>query len=129
MTNHTWDFTLKALKNGREWELQKQYSVLLTPGVYSRIEAGFIFNGASIPRLVWPLIGSPMTGKYVRAALVHDDAYENKRVFIGGQPIPIFRRSADDTMLMLMKRDEVWRWRRNTIYLAIRVGGQHAWKT
>lgn len=31
-----------------------------------------IVNGASIPRVFWPLIGSPFVGLYVRASVLHD---------------------------------------------------------
>lgn len=30
------------------------------------------FDGASIPVWAWPLIGSPFTGKYRKAAVIHD---------------------------------------------------------
>jgi hypothetical protein len=36
--------------------------------------AGTIINGASIPRTLWSSVGSPYTGSYRRAALVHDAA-------------------------------------------------------
>ena len=35
---------------------------------------GMTTDGASIPRALWTLIGSPYTGNYRRAALVHDSA-------------------------------------------------------
>ena len=38
------------------------------------VPAGTIINGASIPRTLWSSIGSPYTGDYRRAALVHDAA-------------------------------------------------------
>lgn len=34
--------------------------------------AGTVINGASIPRTLWSSVGSPYTGDYRRAALVHD---------------------------------------------------------
>ena len=34
-------------------------------------------DGASIPRALWTLIGSPYTGDYRRASIVHDRACEN----------------------------------------------------
>jgi hypothetical protein len=34
-------------------------------------------NGASIPQALWTLIGSPYTGDYRRAAIVHDYACDN----------------------------------------------------
>jgi hypothetical protein len=36
--------------------------------------AGTVVNGASIPRTLWSTVGSPYTGDYRRAALVHDAA-------------------------------------------------------
>lgn len=38
------------------------------------VPAGTIINGASIPRTLWSSIGSPYTGDYRRASLVHDAA-------------------------------------------------------
>lgn len=40
-----------------------------------RVPAGFITDGASIPRYLWPFIGSPFTGKYLWPAVFHDHAY------------------------------------------------------
>ena len=134
MTYHTWRFTLKALKNGREWELQGDYlvSFLGARVAYVVIKKGFVYDGASIPRFAWRLIGAPMTGKYTRAALVHDWLYVTKQVHVWGSsryPMAIGRKYADKIMLTFMKRDGVVWWRRNAIYLAIRVRGQHAWET
>lgn len=36
--------------------------------------AGTVINGASIPRTLWTSVGSPYTGDYRRAAVVHDAA-------------------------------------------------------
>jgi hypothetical protein len=41
---------------------------------------GGITNGASIPRTLWSSIGSPYTGKYRRAAIVHDFAVQTPGV-------------------------------------------------
>jgi hypothetical protein len=35
---------------------------------------GAIINGASIPRIFWSIIGSPFTGEYRNASVVHDVA-------------------------------------------------------
>jgi hypothetical protein len=45
---------------GRRWEAPK----------------GAIINGASIPRTLWSSVGSPFTGNYRRAAIVHDCALQ-----------------------------------------------------
>jgi hypothetical protein len=36
------------------------------------VEPGFIFDGASIPRPLWALVGSPFTGDYRDGAVIHD---------------------------------------------------------
>ncbi|MVN78649.1 DUF1353 domain-containing protein [Hymenobacter sp. HMF4947] len=36
--------------------------------------SGSIVDGASIPRVLWTLVGSPFTGDYVYASIVHDVA-------------------------------------------------------
>lgn len=40
------------------------------------IPRGYVWNGASIPKVVRPLIGSPFDGPFVTAALLHDFLYE-----------------------------------------------------
>lgn len=41
------------------------------------IPAGFISDGASIPRIFWN-ISSPLDARYIKAFLKHDYCYENK---------------------------------------------------
>lgn len=43
-------------KNGRKWIALR----------------GAIVNGASIPKVLWSLLGSPFVGKYRRASVIHD---------------------------------------------------------
>jgi Protein of unknown function (DUF1353) len=47
--------------DGKEWDTPVDYSV----------------DGASIPRAVWTLVGSPYTGDYRRASVVHDKACDD----------------------------------------------------
>jgi hypothetical protein len=35
-------------------------------------DPGFSTDGASIPRALWTIVGSPFTGKYIGAAVIHD---------------------------------------------------------
>lgn len=57
---------------GRRWEAPK----------------GSVTNGASIPRTLWSSIGSPYTGNYRRASIIHDIAIRT----------PAIVRSEADTM-------------------------------
>lgn len=50
--------------------------------------SGTVINGASIPRTLWTSVGSPYTGDYRRAAVVHDAA-------VGSAGVP---RAEADTM-------------------------------
>ena len=41
-------------------------------GYIWKVPAGFISDGASIPRSMWSVVGSPFSGKYRLAAILHD---------------------------------------------------------
>jgi hypothetical protein len=41
-------------------------------GIVWQVPAGSFLNGATIPRSLWTLIGSPYTGAYRRASVIHD---------------------------------------------------------
>lgn len=41
------------------------------------IPKGFEFDGASIPRIFWTIVGTPFDPEYVEAALMHDYMLEN----------------------------------------------------
>jgi len=56
------DFTFTQALDGTVWE---------APG-------GSLVNGASIPRVLWTLVGSPFTGDYVYASIVHDVACDTR---------------------------------------------------
>jgi len=44
------------------------------------IPAGEITDGASIPRAVWSLEGGPFSGKYRKAAVIHDYLCRTKQI-------------------------------------------------
>lgn len=41
-------------------------------GKHWRVPAGYVTDGASIPRLLWSVVGSPYDADHLRAAIVHD---------------------------------------------------------
>jgi hypothetical protein len=80
--------------------------------------AGFVTDGASIPQEFWSLIGSPFTGKYRTAAVLHDAAYRTLGV------------TKDDADLML--RDASLElgcphWIAEALYTGVRFGGVDAY--
>lgn len=75
---------------------------------------GLEFDGASIPVWAWPLIGSPFTGKFRKAAVIHDTL-----CFIKDRP----HREAHYLMYLACRALGVGKIRAKLIYWALLVGG------
>lgn len=86
------------------------------------IPKGFISDGASVPRPFWPLVSPMDCGEL--APLVHDYLYRT-----GGVDGRFTRKEADQIFRQHMKDAGVPLWRRQPVYLAVRVAGRHAWKS
>jgi hypothetical protein len=82
------------------------------------VSAGLWTDGASIPKILWSFIGSPLTGRYVRGAIVHDALYSAQ---------PISRKECDLVLLELMEQDNVPRWKRLSMYYAVKLFGWSHW--
>ena len=83
------------------------------------VPAGFVSDGASIPRFFWRIIGSPFRGMYRDAAIVHDWLY-----FSGKYT----RLETDRIFKQAMKELGVSAWRRGAMYRAVRIGGANSWQ-
>lgn len=77
---------------------------------------GLIFDGASIPRFMWRVIGSPFVGKYRRAAIIHDQYYTYG---LEGHPVES-RKDTDKMFLEAMEELGVSWWKRKMMYRAVR---------
>lgn len=82
------------------------------------IDSGFYWDGASIPRFAWTIVGSPFTGYYTVAALVHDALY-------GSEIIP--RSECDRVFNEIMEDWNVPIVKRQTMYRAVRWFGNGVW--
>ena len=60
----------------RLMRLVRPFSFFDGAGNTWRAPAGAVVNGASIPRALWTVVGSPYTGDYRRASILHDVACE-----------------------------------------------------
>jgi Protein of unknown function (DUF1353) len=60
------------LEDGRKMRLLKPFAYVDQFETRWDAPAGSIVDGASIPRLIWTLIGGPFEGKYRNASVVHD---------------------------------------------------------
>lgn len=102
-----------------EWKLTK-------PFVYNSkrfgkivVPEGFVINGASIPRFLWSIIGSPWSGRYAKGSGIHDWVYYDQT---------FTRKECDEIFLEIMVLDKVPAWKRFVIFRALRIFGGFAWK-
>ena len=83
------------------------------------VKNGFDFDGASIPKWLWSIYGSPLNGTYVVASLIHDALYASQKVS---------KSVSDKIFLDIMKQSNVGYIKRISMYLAVRVFGGKDWK-
>jgi uncharacterized protein DUF1353 len=56
----------------RDMRLLEPFAFIDATGKRWDVPAGAVINGASIPQGAWSLVGSPYTGNYRRASVIHD---------------------------------------------------------
>jgi hypothetical protein len=114
--NLTGPLKVELLANGRSARLIHPYRIGTADGRIIEVPEGFVTDFASVPRLFWRIV--PPWGRYSPAAVVHDYLYQSAKVS---------RKEADDIFLELMARLGVPRWKRYTMYWAVRGFGGFAW--
>lgn len=70
-------------------------------GDWVNVPAGYLTDGASVPRLFWSLI--PPWGIYGQAAVVHDIMCEYLSITKEGTPFRVSRKVCDDILLQAME--------------------------
>ena len=83
------------------------------------VKKGFDFDGASIPKWLWSIYGSPLNGDYVVASLIHDGLYASQKVS---------KSVSDKIFLDVMKQSNVGYIKRTSMYLAVTMFGGKDWK-
>jgi len=83
------------------------------------VPRGFLIDGASIPRTMWRLIGSPFLPMFQKAATVHDYLYTHHKVS---------RKKADQIFREILKDNTVSKVKAGVMYAAVRTGGYFAYK-
>jgi len=99
------------------------FSIDSVCGVTIRIDVpkGYAFDGASIPRIFWSLVGQPTDGLSLRAACIHDWMCDHAETYA-------MRRLGDTFFLHIMEDSGVSKLRRLILYLAVRFYGRFIWK-
>lgn len=54
------------------FELLKDFGYIDSTGARWQAKTGALTDGASIPRVLWPITGHPYQGPYLKAAVIHD---------------------------------------------------------
>lgn len=75
------------------WRVLTSFSYKIDNDSWITIPAGYLTDGASVPRLFWNII--PPWGKYGQAAVVHDLLCEYLMVVRNGRPERITRARCD----------------------------------
>lgn len=86
--------------------------------VVVHVMPGFRTDGASIPRLLWFIFGTPYDPDIMADAIAHDAMYR-------GRIVP--RKAADDTFRDMMEKSGIKRWKSRRIWLGVRLFGWIAW--
>ncbi len=96
-----------------------EYFKLLEDYVYGGITvpAGFVFNMASTPRVIWTFISPFDLGP---SAVIHDWLYNTHYDFT--------RKDADQILMRMMQQSGISRWKRHAAYRAVRLLGRGAWR-
>jgi hypothetical protein len=122
MSTFTTPLIVKYL-DGRRWELTEEFDFASdTLERIIRVPIGFTTDFASIPRILWIIF--PPTGKYGKAAVIHDDLYQFPQMIIPS----ITRLQADRTLfegMVALRVNFLTRW---IIYLGVRIGGWRFYK-
>lgn len=101
------------------WELLADFHSMVECFPFT-VPAGFVTDGASIPRFLWRICGHPMSTKRFPAAVLHDWLYYEVNSFTREEADQVYR----DGLISL----GFPRWKANLEYYAIRwFGGSH-WK-
>ena len=78
---------------------------------------GESYDGASIPRIAWSIVGHPLQREFRWPSYWHDRLCENSRTWSE-------RRLADAVLLCLLEKERVGYLRRTAMWLAVRL---YAW--
>lgn len=120
MSSFTTPLITKFL-DGRDFELHEQFAYRIgdeKSQLVINVPVGYVTDFASTPRFIWWLL--PPTGKYGKAAVVHDFLCQYHKIMNGSESIYVSRKQGDDIFYEAMEVLKVPKWQRDTMYFAVR---------
>ena len=112
------DLNALFIGNG-QWRLITPFTYITKSGKEIIAPVNMITDGASIPRFAWMIVGSPWSGRYVKATIPHDFLYSKAE----GS-----RKEADLIFYEAMGVLGVPRWKRWIMYQAVRIFAYFIWQ-
>ncbi len=113
-----------ACLSGDRLQLWSEYAAeLRLPGLsaLAQIPEGYSWDGASIPRWAWSIMGHPLEGDLRLPSLVHDWLCEHSETAAD-------RMVADAVFFLLLSRAGLPRWRRICLWAAVRFYAIFIWR-
>jgi hypothetical protein len=107
----------QAISNDRH--IVAEPYALTVDGWHISISVGFEFDGASIPRFFWRVVGHPMQGEALPASLIHDAMYRTRLMD---------KEQADNLFYRLLRINEVGRIKSWLMYRAVKHFGGGSWR-
>ncbi len=101
--------------NSKKYALRSRLS-FINDKYEVEVNPGLITDGASIPKILWSFVGSPFSGKYVEAAIIHDALYDS---------CTVSRKEADQIFYEIMISQNVNKIKAKIMYLGVRIGGRN----
>lgn len=83
------------------------------------IEAGFVSDGMSVPRILWRFIDPPITAETLVPSIIHDYLYKIK---------PFSRKEIDDFYVELLKKNDYSKFKIYLIKKGLKWFGDSHWK-
>ena len=116
------------MEDPRLVRLYESFSYTTLAGQKHVAPAGFIFDGASIPRFFWRTIGPPLTGKHRYAAIIHDILCHQARQMAKADPTEGAERRAyaDEIFREMLEVSGVGRTKCALMYRGVRIDAKWA---
>lgn len=99
---------LEDVGNGRDFRVMEQFRFLDFSGTTWVVPPGEVVNGASIPRILWDILGGPWSGKYRRGSVVHDYFFRQKKYASGSVHRVFYEAMLTDGVAQLKAKIMYW---------------------
>ncbi len=93
-----------------KWKLQYPLTYITPDDEKIIVPKDFLTDGASIPKVFWSIFGGPLSGRYIKSAIVHDYlcVLNNQDLYSRERADKIFEWAMAEEGATLPKRKAMW---------------------